>query len=782
MRHRYALWALPLVAILSAASLSCDLSSSILSASERDSLYTIDLESDERPLSEGSLVAPGSPVTAVISRVRGSSDPGLLAISVRDAEGTEVIAYQFATDAARGMASGSAGARTVAALSGAIPAFSLPRNLPPGAYVMTMGLSDPTGEDLQESETLFFVGSRGVSVEAVSLYPPSVEPGASVLLAATINAYDLDSLAADGSAFATDPSAASAESTVTNPVPAASGRALVSESASAEGDDSSAPTAAESPPESPPESPTESPRESPRETTNETTVEAVETTPAEPPAEVPAVESPVEAAEEASVPAPASPAIESPDPAESVPAIGSGDASASAVASAPPLPAASSDLWFRWSRERIVFAEGKLSEGFDRVVWTAPRSEGAYSLSVEVFPAPPPAGMSFDFRAAASQDFKVIVKSAPGGNADDFADPLRFHSLLKLDGNFEDSGVRQRNAAPQAFGSPALDVYPGGFGFRFSSQAGVRLPGLMPPGSSGRLGMFVVSFKIDPESATGSLVRFAADNGSWSLALGLRDGRPYAEITEDRTSRSTAAVVVGRDPITLTATFRPEGERVVLTWFADGERIEAPTLPLPSAPPRGSAQIGGAGSLAGIYDAFGLMVQSAPPSYRLAARRRWRADLVAAEGFDDWTVPQSSSVSGNASASGGNLALDPDSSLTLGSSLEAERSYRIEADFEGDLASAYVKLASGAGALASLSGAGEILDAGGRMLGELAGPPGTISLRIEIGDGSLRLFPADGEAPIQVAAPKGPLSLTLGRSGGEGRLAVERVLVRVSSD
>ncbi|MDP3176878.1 MAG: hypothetical protein Q8M76_03170 [Spirochaetaceae bacterium] len=469
-------------------------------------------------------------------------------------------------------------------------------------------------------------------------------------------------------------------------------------------------------------------------------------------------------------------------PVEAAPSFTAGDAASASESTAPAAPTASSDLWFRWSRERIVFAEGKLSEGYDRVVWTAPRSEGAYSLSVEVFPAPPPSGMSFDFRATASQDFKVIVKSAPGGNADDFADPLRFHSLLKLDGGFEDSGVRQRSAAPLAFGYPALDVYPGGFGFRFSSQAGVRLPGLMPPVSLGRLGTFAVSFKVDPESATGSLVRFASENGSWVLALGLRDGRPYAEITDDRTARSTAAVVVGRDPITLTATFRPEGERVVVTWFADGERIEAPTLPLPSAPPRGSAQIGGAGSLAGIYDAFGLMVQSAPPSYRLAARRRWRADLVAAEGFDDWALPPSSSISGNTSAAGGNLALDPDSSLTFGSALEAERSYRIEADFDGDLASAYVRLASGTGALASLTGSGEILDASGRKLGELSGPEGAISLRIEVGDGGLRLFPSDGEAPIQVAAPKDPISITLGRSGGEGKLAVERVLVRLSSD
>jgi hypothetical protein len=74
-----------------------------------------------------------------------------------------------------------------------------------------------------------------------------------------------------------------------------------------------------------------------------------------------------------------------------------------------------------------------------------------------------------------------MVIAASGGSGNDFADPLSFYSLLRLDGSFDDSGTRPRGAQPEAFGSPSLDIYPGGFGYRFGAKAGVTVPGLMPP-------------------------------------------------------------------------------------------------------------------------------------------------------------------------------------------------------------------------------------------------------------------------------------------------------------
>jgi len=308
------------------------------------------------------------------------------------------------------------------------------------------------------------------------------------------------------------------------------------------------------------------------------------------------------------------------------------------------------DPWLRWSKDGASFAEGSLSKGFDRVVWTAPRVEGAYSLSVEAFPSAPPADGGFVFRAAARRELKPIVKATPGGSADEFSDPLAFYSLLRLDGGFDDIGVRSREVQPAAFGSPAIDVFAGGFGYRLGEESGIRIPGLMPPALQGASAPFSLVFRLAPGASTGRLARFAAANGEYNLDFGLEEGRPYASFraAEGEESRSDAAVGIedAELPRTIVVCVRPEAERSLVSWNVEGERIEAEDLPPLPAPPAGSALLGGAGSLAGVYDAFGLMSPAgpsrplAPASYRLASRRKWKGSLTLAEGLRTARCPR----------------------------------------------------------------------------------------------------------------------------------------------
>jgi hypothetical protein len=457
---------------------------------------------------------------------------------------------------------------------------------------------------------------------------------------------------------------------------------------------------------------------------------------------------------------------------------------------------AAGDPWIRWSRNGSAFAEGLQSAGFAKAVWTAPRAEGAYAVRAEVFPAAPTKGANFSFKADASQDLRVMVIGAAGGAAggtagdggNDFADPLAFYSLLKLDGSFDDSGTRPRSAQPAPFGSPALDTYPGGFGYRFGPASGLSVPGLMPPAVSGKLASFAVLVRLDPDQGAGYIVRFASADSSYVLALGIDDGRPYVESqASGRTQRSLASSSIPRGPLTLEAVLRPEGDSLSITWHAEGERIDAPSLSLPSAPPAGSATLGGAGSLPGVYDGFGLMVPGASssypsPTFRLASRRQWKSSLIIAEGFEDGTPPPSSSTAGSATFTPRGLLLKGSASIVLSPAFSLGSGLAIEVGTEGDRGSFLIDFLNGDGKRAfAVRGTGEILDASGKVLDSLSASGASIIFTLEQRDGGLLVIGSGGTPACAIPGSARRFTLSLEEESEASQTLVNRVLVRSSA-
>jgi hypothetical protein len=446
-------------------------------------------------------------------------------------------------------------------------------------------------------------------------------------------------------------------------------------------------------------------------------------------------------------------------------------------------PQESRDPWIRWSKDGASFAEGPLSAGLGKVVWSAPSAEGAYSITAEVFPVAPPKGSSFHFKAASSQDLKVMVIAAPGGSGNDFADSPAFYSLLRFDGSFDDIGTRPRSAQPKSFGSPILDTYSSGFGYRFGANAGVVIPGLMPPSASGMLGAFSVVLRLGADQTDGTLVGFASGDGSYRLVLGIKASKPYVDSTSGgKTLRSLASASIPGSPLTIAATFRPYDGKLAISWSAEGERIDAPYLPLPSAPPDGSATLGGPGSLPGVYDGFGLMVGSSLPFYRLAARRLWKAALIIAESFEDGALPPQSSPAGGVSAASGALELEPGGSLTLAPSFGITSALELEADIGGDQASCVLDVSTPEGSrVFSIQGTGTIADAAGKAIGSLDTAGGRIAFALELKEGSLYLRGAASKDPVLIPSSARRFVLSLARIGGSGEAAFDRVLVRSSA-
>jgi hypothetical protein len=640
---------------------SCELSSGFLSDSERNSLYKLSLSAtDGAALSNGAVILPGTDIAALITRKSGAADLSALDFALTSQDGKRSVALRLVGPSAKNLqASAQAStsptpSRVVSNLEGRLGGFLVPSDLAPGLYSLSATASGVDGSSLQKISLNVFVGRSSPIINSVSTFPPSVEPGSSVLLSLTVSSRSL------------------AEA-----VEAASGE---KEKAKAE----------------------------------------------------------------------------------------------------------AFDPWIRWSKDGLSFAEGLLSEGLDKVVWSAPRIEGAYSLLVEVFPAAPLAGGGYGFEASVRQELKVMVISAPGGSGNDFADPLAFYSLLRLDGSFDDVGTRPRRSQPQGFGSPALDTYSSGFGYRFGPAAGVLIPGLMPPGVSGRLGAFSAILRLHSDQTEGVLARFASEDGQYAIVLGISDSRPYVEtLVAGKVLRSTAASPLPRfpqEPLTLEASFRPEGDKLFVSWHAEGERIEAPPLALPPAPPEGSARLGGEQSLPGVYDGFGLMVDSSSPSYRLASRRKWRGSLIAAESFEDGALPPLSVASGPAKVAQSSLVLEPGGSLTLQPAFALASSILVEADIEGDVASCLLVLSSADhGRILSVNGRGEVRDASGSSLGSLEPLPGRLAFLVDVSEGALHLRGAEGRGPIDAATSAKRFLLSLEREAGTGSAAFDRLLLRSTS-
>lgn len=441
------------------------------------------------------------------------------------------------------------------------------------------------------------------------------------------------------------------------------------------------------------------------------------------------------------------------------------------------------DPWIEWSANGAVFAAGLLSDGFDKVVWNAPRAAGAYSVAVQAYPAAPlePSGFGFPAAPESRKTVNVMAIANPAGSGDDFADPLSFFSLLRLDGDFSDAGTRPRSVGPEAFGSPQLDVYAGGFGYRFGQDAGVRIPGLMPPAKGDRLAAFSVLVRVAPrdEDGTGSVATFVSDDGKYSLTIGLDAWKPYVEFAFDGTiRRSAASDAIPISPLTLHVSFVPTGERLVVRWYADGERITLPSMPLPPPPGPGGAIVGGPLSLAGVYDGFGLSVGSVSPSYRLAARRRWRSSLIYAEGFENGALPGASTDGVGATAEG--LALESGALLPLIRSFEPGEGVAIEASFVGDRSSARLIFARpGGAALFSVGGTGRVEDASGAAIGVVSVGSSPLSFTVAASEKGVVLRGVAGDT---VVAPGGSaeLGLSVSRAQGASQLSLDRILVRRS--
>ena len=624
---------MPLILALALVS-GCSGPSALLSDAEKRTVYALSFTNAADKSIRGASLEPGAEIALSMSQMSGAKSPEALAITLLDANGATLASLKLATARRLGE---TAGTTMVGSIAGPLPSFSLPTDLEPGIYTLVSVLSDKDGAELQSTRTSFFIGSQGLGLGSLSIYPPSPSKSSPVLLSVGVRG-----------------------------------------------------------------------------------------------------------AEEAST------------------------------------------AWIRWSYEGRTMAEGPLAEGYDKTVWRTPSLEGAYALSVELFPEEPSADLDVD--SPWRQDIKAIVSKDSSSDAVEFSSQQNLVSHLSFDGDFLDTGSRAQARKPVAFGAPHLDSFAGGFGYALGETAYVEMPGALPPAAAGAPKPFSLAWRLHSTSATGDLLRFSSQDGSLLMRAGLEGGHPFVEVvTPEGIQRSACEAAVTPGLSDLAVSLEPANGKFSVIWSIEGSRREAPALPLRSFASTDVARLGGPGSLVGIYDEFAISDdgQGRPPFFRAAALRAWKSGLFIGEGFEGRNLPADTVARGSAMATPGRLTLGSGSRLEFTKDLPLARPLCIETSYEGSPSAMELELSSADGKHLSISGSGEIRDAEGIVKGFLRPiEAGKLAIIVRATPEGIEIAPEGGlsAAAIRLAETPESLKVALCDISSEEAVKITTFLVRSAPD
>lgn len=449
---------------------------------------------------------------------------------------------------------------------------------------------------------------------------------------------------------------------------------------------------------------------------------------------------------------------------------------------------ASPDAWLAWSADGRVFAEGRLGDGLDKAVWTAPARDGAYVLDVDLYPAKPAAKLART-PSPWHQEIKGMVSSDAALPGDEFSsvDNLAIHLAFASD--LSDSGTRAQAAKPSVTGKPSLESYPGGFGYRLGPEARILLPGASPPQTSKLLGPTTLLWRIYASEKDGLIYRLASEAGSDLLVVGLESGQPYVETLDQAgRHRSSSGLHFAGGLLNLALDISPENGRYRILWSLDGQTSEASSLPASSLPAQVSSILGGAASLPGVWDEFAAYdsAKGSPALFFAAAARAWRKDLILAEGFEAQALPASASLSGRATAGSRRLVLSPGASLVFSPVLTLARP--LSFSLAWDPASAPPSLDfldEDKALLFRVSALGKVSLGDGSPAGSVTAPEkGVLAFTLRSNGGSFEIAAKDSLLSSRFTLASAPSSAVLSLSNPDpGRdSAVLSVLARVATD
>ncbi len=362
---------------------------------------------------------------------------------------------------------------------------------------------------------------------------------------------------------------------------------------------------------------------------------------------------------------------------------------------------AGTDPYLRWTMNEKTIAAGLLSSGTDQVLVRAPDVEGAYNVTVEMFPAAPVGKDGFPFTSSIKQSTELFVSKTQNVGEHELGPEASYYSLFHFRGDYRDEGERIRlpgvNSSPaQAIGVPDLRISGSIFGYHLDGSSGFGVNEVLLPFAGSRLSPFSVTIRAMADIAETNRTLFSTASADGSFSFTLRtDGTGFvvADIFANgtkATADSGQIVFTPGEAVLFNVSVAPGQTSTQLLWFKDGAPLGASSVPVgfgtyPSAPSpwkiltgsstigvasNGSSDHGSETGFVGILDEFGIYFRDASlrPStdnriFRSAMSATFGEALDYAEGFEGLFLPDGVTTQGRVTAGSGELVLSPGSSV-----------------------------------------------------------------------------------------------------------------------
>lgn len=344
-------------------------------------------------------------------------------------------------------------------------------------------------------------------------------------------------------------------------------------------------------------------------------------------------------------------------------------------------------VWVRWSLGNSILSEGTLDQYTDGFLWTAPESEGAYTIKMEVFPfSPPDLSTSYSFSSQIYRDVQVFVTNSVSPDIYDLSPGSSYTVLLNLNGSLKNEGIQDIKAT--SIGVSVLQLENGGFGYRFSDDSGIKLSGgTILPFSEGVLAPFSVTLRLSVQQIQSEkkILTVSDSAGELFSIKTSSSGEIFAHLKQPSGNLECLSGIIPEGLSEITLSVVPLQSGITFLWYKDGEMIQSRRfdyIPLTVTDTvSGTAVISGENGFSGFLDYTGIFFQDEEKRsdiddgmYMRAVIRHGKSettDLI--EGFDGLYIPQSINElninNKSISIGGGNLIIEPGGMVTL---VEAE--------------------------------------------------------------------------------------------------------------
>ncbi|HUX50454.1 MAG TPA: hypothetical protein VMW73_06630 [Spirochaetia bacterium] len=360
---------------------------------------------------------------------------------------------------------------------------------------------------------------------------------------------------------------------------------------------------------------------------------------------------------------------------------------------------AGSDPYLRWTMNDKVIAQGVLSAGFDQTLLQAPSVEGAYNVTVELFPLAPVGSTTFAFSSPIKQTTEVFVSRSQNADANELGPATSYYSLFHFRGDYRDDGVRvsmRDGRAPAAVpvGNPDLRINGSIFGYHLDGTSGFAVGEVILPFSGGTLSPFSMTMRAMADTKEQERTLFAATSADGAFAFSVQmdsAGNAIASISHNGQTGSVSSnqiMFTPGEPSLVSVSVVPGVSSTEISWFRDGAPLSSGTVSVGfgTAPKDtsswtivpGKSTIGGPSStgskdgFVGIVDEFGIYFRdtSLRPStdsaiYAAAMEQKFGTSLVYAEGFEGSYLPAGVETHGSVTLKDGDLVLAPGSDVTF---------------------------------------------------------------------------------------------------------------------